>query len=133
MLPTYQNGDLILLERSDIYAVGDAVAYRVPDGEVGAGLLVAHRIVGLAADGAFIVRGDNNPAPDPWTPTAESVAGRVAVRVPAVGSVIAFLVQPLVAASLACCLMVMAAVARVTATISPSRVRRSRSPRSAAR
>ncbi len=123
MLPTYQNGDLLVLERNDIYAVGDAVAYRVPDGEVGAGLLVAHRIVGLADDGAFIMRGDNNPAPDPWTPTAVSVAGRVAVGLPAVGNVIAFLAQPLMAASLACGLTVMAAVARVTGTISPARFR----------
>ena len=63
MDPTYATGDLVILERAASYGLGDIVAYRVPAGELGAGLAVVHRIVSGTAEAGFTLRGDNNPGP----------------------------------------------------------------------
>lgn len=112
MLPTYDTGDLLIMRPSDDYAVGDVVAYRVPEGELGEGRLVVHRIVGGDAKDGFVLRGDNNPAPDPWSPRGGDMAGEPWVAVPAVGRVIAWLQQPVVAGALAASLMVTWLLAR---------------------
>jgi signal peptidase I len=111
MLPSYQNGDLVVVMAQADYGVGDAVGYRVPAGEVGAGRIVVHRIVGQ--DGQdFVMRGDNNPSDDPTRPTRADIAGRVTLAVPSVGRFIALLLQPVVAGGLAAAVVVMAVVAR---------------------
>lgn len=69
MLPTYETGDLVIVQSEPTYAVGEIVAYRVPAGELGAGRLVIHRLIGVES-GGFTVQGDNNPAPDPKAETA---------------------------------------------------------------
>lgn len=112
MLPTYQSGDLVVVQRAATYAIGDPVAYRVPDGELGAGLIVIHRIVGIAPDGGFVLRGDNNPAPDPWTPQPSDVVGRTWFAVGGFGAVIATLHRPVIAGALAAALVVGWLVAR---------------------
>jgi signal peptidase I len=101
MLPTYVTGDLVIISDEPIYAVGDVIAYRVPAGELGAGLLVIHRIVGGSPDAGFVMEGDNNPAPDPWLPRAGDIAGRAWAVVPFVGRVMSMLHQPAIAASVA--------------------------------
>jgi len=106
MLPTYANGDLLLVEKATAYGAGEPVAYRVPAGEIGAGHLVVHRIVAGDATNGFVVQGDNNPAPDPWAPRTGDIAGRVHLAVPGVGLVIGFLVRPVNAASLAAAVVV---------------------------
>jgi signal peptidase len=111
MLPTYQPGDLLLVMRQPAYAAGQAVAYRVPENEIGAGRLVVHRITGGDANG-FELIGDNNPAPDPWHPSASDVAGRVELRIPGVGSAIAALLQPAMAGAVAAAIVVMMIVGR---------------------
>lgn len=105
MLPTYQTGDLVVLTPQPVYRPGDAIGYRVPAGQLGAGLLVVHRIVDVAGD-RFVVRGDNNPAPDPWQPTAPDIAGSVLVAVPGVGRALAWLRQPAVIAAAAAAIIV---------------------------
>lgn len=112
MQPTYDTGDLLLLRPAASYDVGDVVAYRVPAGELGEGHLVIHRLVGGDAAAGFVPQGDNNPAPDPWTPKASDIAGTPWLVVPFVGRLIAWLQQPVVAGALAAALVVAWIIAR---------------------
>ena len=106
MLPVYNTGDLVILHAAASYGPGDIVGYRVPDGEIGEGLLVVHRIVsGTDAEG-FVLQGDNNPAPDPWLPHANRMAGTPWIAIPGVGRIISFLHQPAALAALAVSLLV---------------------------
>src|SRR5690606_13721494 len=82
------------------YAVGDVVAFRVPDGP-GAGRLVIHRIVGGSPQTGYVMRGDNTPGPDEWRPTSEHVEGALWVRLPGAGNVVATRRSPTVLAPLA--------------------------------
>jgi len=133
MLPGYHSGDLVVLEAGTTVGPGDVIGYRVPEGEVGAGHIVVHRIV--AGDGAhgFILEGDNNPAPDPWQPRLTDVAGKVWIWVPRLGWVITLAHQPVVAGALAASLMVMLLLSRrpaapaVPAAPAAPRARRRRS------
>jgi signal peptidase I len=77
MEPGLRTGDLVAVKRRDAYAVGDVVAYRVPEGEVGARQVVIHRLV--AGDGrtGWVALGDNRRSVDPWRPTDEHVVGEM--------------------------------------------------------
>ena len=112
MLPTYQSGDLLLALAQPAYSVGDAVAYRVPAAEVGAGHLVIHRIVDILPDGGYVFQGDNNPGVDPWRISSTDLAGHVAVRLPGVGRALAVLLSPTILGGLAAAAVVMGFVAR---------------------
>ena len=136
MQPTFENGDFLVAYR-DSYDVGDIVAYRVPDGEVGAGHLIVHRISAASASG-YTMAGDNNPASDPWLIAPSNIAGHVVIRLPAVGLFLAFALQPVVAGGIAASLVVMYAVASwfgkatpkpTDSTADPARGRRRLSPR----
>ncbi len=70
MLPTYENGDLVVVEAASRYAVGEVVAYRVPTGEVGEGKVVLHRIVDGDGEHGFVLQGDHNTAPGSVVPEA---------------------------------------------------------------
>jgi signal peptidase len=106
MVPTYQNGDLVIIQSAPGYAAGDAIAYRVPSGEIGEGHLIVHRITGGNGTDGFVVRGDNNDAVDPWMPRSTDIAGKSWVVVPGVGRVIATIHQPVIAGGLAAGVMV---------------------------
>ena len=106
MLPTYQNGDLVVMQPAPAYVVGDPVAYRVLSGEIGEGHVIVHRITGGDGTAGFVVQGDNNNAVDPWMPRATDVAGKAWVVVPGVGRVIAIIHQPVIAGGLAAGVMV---------------------------
>jgi signal peptidase I len=113
MLPTYQNGDLVGVRAADTYTAGDAVAYRVPAGDIAAGRVVIHRLVGGNAESGFVVRGDNNANADPWAPRGSDIVGKVWLVMPGVGRLIVFLRQPVILAGLAAALMVSWAMLRV--------------------
>jgi signal peptidase len=119
MLPAYETGDLVIVRAATSYAVGDVVAYRVPEGELGAGRLVLHRIVGGDGTAGFVMQGDNNPAPDPWTPRSGDVAGRDWARVPGIGRLIAFVHQPAAAGAIAVAVLVAVFVLRAKAPAAP--------------
>lgn len=112
MLPVFHSGDLVVLRVAEGVAAGDVVGYRVPDGEVGAGHLVVHRIAAGDGQVGFTMLGDNNPAPDPWQPRAADVAGKAWVLLPGLGRVIVLVQQPAVAAALAVSLLVMLVLSR---------------------
>lgn len=100
MQPTLETGDLVLLREADAYAAGDIVAFRTPEDGPGGGALVIHRIVGGDATSGFVMQGDNKSAPDEWRPTPDDIAGRLWVRLPGMGPVVAWVQQPTVFASL---------------------------------
>ena len=77
MEPGLRTGDLVAVRRRDSYAVGDVVAYRVPDGEVGARQVVIHRLVGGDGRTGWTALGDNRRTVDPWRPTDEHVVGEM--------------------------------------------------------
>jgi signal peptidase I len=94
MEPGLHTGDLVVVRESDDLEIGDTVAFRVPDGEVGEGAVVIHRIVGGGGDG-WQTQGDNRDLPDPWTPTDADVVGERWVMVPGLGNAFAKLRNPL--------------------------------------
>ncbi len=101
MWPLYKDGDLIITKRKATYTKGDVVAYTVPRGEIGAGHLVIHRIIGGSTSTGLELRGDHNPDVDPWHPHLADVAGSTWVQVPRAGKVLALLHQPLPLAGIA--------------------------------
>lgn len=90
MLPALRSGDVVVTLRQAEYRVGDVVAYRVPEGEPGAGIVVIHRVVRITPKG-LLLKGDNNDGLDPWTPSGADVLGREALVVPRLGLAIALL------------------------------------------
>jgi len=111
MLPTYETGDLVVVRAADAYGPGDIVAYRVPDGDVGEGRIVIHRIV--AGDStAYILEGDNNDSVDPWTPREADIVGKAWIAIPSAGRVLALLHQPVTLGALAAALVVTLLLAR---------------------
>ena len=106
MLPTYQGGDLVLVRAEPAYRVGDAVAYRVPKWDFGAGGVLIHRIAGGDGTAGYEMRGDNNSAPDPWTPRTGDIAGKAWLSVPGIGGLIAVIRQPTVIGALAAAIVV---------------------------
>ena len=82
MLPHLHTGDLVLVEHRASYHVGEVVAYRVPKGQIGAGHVVIHRIVGGSSRTGWKTKGDNRTAPDLWYPTNHDVIGSRVLRIP---------------------------------------------------
>lgn len=115
MEPHMHTGDLVLVREFDAYEVGDAIAYEVPEGDVGAGNVVIHRIVGGDATSGFRTQGDNREQADTWQPTGADVLGKRQVLVPGAGNLVAELRSPLPLAVLA------AAIAFVTVGFGPRR------------
>jgi signal peptidase I len=82
MLPRLHTGDLVLVEHQSTYHVGQVVAYRVPQHEIGAGHVVIHRIIGGNGTKGWRMKGDNRTAPDLWYPTNHDVIGAGTLRIP---------------------------------------------------
>jgi signal peptidase len=125
MLPTLKTGDFVLADAQPAYHVGDLVVYRVPKGQIGAGDDLIHRIVAGNATVGFTLKGDNNPAPDPWTVPRNDVLGKEALVIPGFGSTLLVLRTPLFA-GLAAALIAMWVI------LSPPEWMRRRKPAAAA-
>jgi signal peptidase len=100
MLPTYRSGDLVITQRKQAYAKGEVVAYRIPKGQIGEGIIVIHRIVGGSARDGYVLKGDNNNAPDEWRPRPRDIVGAAWLHLPHAGQVLAWLHAPVPLASL---------------------------------
>lgn len=85
MLPTLQDGDVVVLREKSSYDIDDIVVYRVTmsDGVY----RIVHRVVAVEADGSLRTRGDNRPSIDPFQPKTQDVDGRVITVVPKVGQI----------------------------------------------
>ena len=114
MLPHYHTGDLVLVERTSSYHVGDVIAYRVPKGDAMAGAQVIHRIIGGDAAHGFLVQGDNRTAPDVWRPKPSDIVGAKALRIPNAVLVLQFLRSPVLLALLAACFVFVRVIGRET-------------------
>jgi signal peptidase I len=120
MVPTYQHGDLVVVESVATYEVGQVVAYRVPAGEVGAGHVVIHRIVAGDSAHGFTMKGDNNTAPDPRMPKQADMVGIASFRVANAGRLVSLVQQPVFMGGLASAIVVTVLLAQ------PPRQRRRR-------
>jgi signal peptidase I len=89
MLPKLHPGDLAIVRSQSGYRVGDVVAYKSP----ALGELVLHRIVAISA-GSFSFRGDHNTFVDPVRTPASAIAGKLWMRVPTGGTVLAGFASP---------------------------------------
>jgi signal peptidase len=101
MEPGLHTGDLVVVQRARSYDVGDVIAYRVPDGQPGAGATIIHRITGGSEAEGYITQGDNRSGADAWRPGPGDVLGRRWVLVPRAGWALAGLQSPLPLATLA--------------------------------
>lgn len=93
MHPTYESGDIVIARPGD-YEVGDAVVYRVPEGEPGAGSRIVHRITGGDGRTGWELTGDNNSGPDQWHPTDGDIQGEVRWHLPGAGRIFLGLANP---------------------------------------
>jgi signal peptidase len=100
MLPTLQSGDVVFVKRKGSYDKGDVVAYRVPEGDPGAGIVIIHRIVGSDRHG-YRLQGDNKDGLDPWQPEDGDVVGSMFFDIPRLGLAVGFLRTPMGFAALA--------------------------------
>jgi len=123
MLPTFDPGDLVVVRPQSAYATGDVVAYRVPDGDTGQGIIVIHRIVGGDVTAGFVLKGDNNDALDEWHPKQRDIVGKPWLHLSHAGDMLAFTHSPLPLASLAAGIAVAVVVVPPKRTSRPSRRR----------
>jgi len=94
MDPTFHLGDLAVVRRQSAYRIGDAVAYRIPKGEFGAGAMVIHRLIGGNGTTGYVTKGDNKDRPDEWHPKTADIVGRVRYDVPGFGTTLAAFTKP---------------------------------------
>jgi signal peptidase len=101
MEPLLRTRDLVITQSASTYAVGDLIAFHVPAGQLGAGSVVIHRIVGGDGASGFIVQGDNKSTPDTWQPKASDVIGYSWIALPGSGDLLLTLRKPVVLGALA--------------------------------
>ena len=92
MEATYFTGDLVIA-RKMTPSVGDVIVY-APDGFGGS--QIVHRIVGGNAVDGWVMKGDNNPNVDPFTPKGDEIRGVVLVHYANFGRVTVLLLNPIV-------------------------------------
>lgn len=109
MEPTMHFGDLVVIRAESTYHVGDVIAYRVPPGDVGAGVTVIHRIVGGNPHTGYLTRGDNNHYNDPWHPRLTDIVGARWALLPGTANAFSHLRGPLPLAAFAALLTMLAA------------------------
>jgi signal peptidase len=91
MLPTLHAGDLVMLRIAADYQVGDIVGFTDPNVHAA----IVHRIV-TNVNGQFITKGDNNADLDSYMPTRDKILGKVWLRAPALGNLVAILKRPII-------------------------------------
>ncbi len=93
------------------YEVGDLITYRVPEGDIGAGSQVIHRIIGGNGVDGYVTQGDNKPNADRWHPTDSDVVGEEWFSIARGGYYLLWLRQPTVFGAFMAALVVALVVA----------------------
>jgi signal peptidase len=96
MLPTLEDGDLVLVRERSSYSPGDVVAFHVSTAGSGQDGLVVHRIVGGSARAGYVTEGDNGTGSDPWSTTPADIEGELWIRVPGAARMIGWIRDPIV-------------------------------------
>ena len=79
---TINEGDMIIVKKTNDYSLGDVVTYIEENGKVA----VTHRIVNYGPqDGMYITKGDANLSEDVLPITSEQIVGKVIYVIPKVG------------------------------------------------
>ena len=98
MVPTLNVGDIVFVRGVDpsTITVGTVIIFQSPSGSID----IIHRVIGIEKMGDtlyFQTKGDNNPAPDPWSPGVpeQNVKGVLVGRIPYIGYVTLALQGPL--------------------------------------
>jgi signal peptidase I len=98
MRPAIRAGDLLITHAEPAGTIrrGEIVSFKDP---ALAGRLITHRVVAVHPAGArfdFLTKGDANAAPESWSAPRGSSIGVFAFRVPAIGTTMAWMADPLV-------------------------------------
>ncbi len=90
MKPTIQPGDIVLNLNPDRMPpkIGDIVTYTARRFDGTAVASFTHRIISGDAKSGFVVKGDNNPAPDTQRPTLKDISGVVFYTIPLIGNLL---------------------------------------------
>jgi signal peptidase I len=89
MEPRFHTGDLAIVRAASHYRVGDIVLYRSPVLD----RPVLHRIITIQ-DGRYYFKGDHNDFVDPGFATRGELLGKLWIRVPKLGKVLAWFGRP---------------------------------------
>ena len=82
---TINQGDMIVVKKTNDYSLGDIVTFVETDGAVP----VTHRIVNYGPDeGTFVTKGDSNLSIDSSPISVEQIAGKVVFVIPKMGLVV---------------------------------------------
>ena len=100
MLPTIEPGSFVIIKSKPTYEIGDVVSYSTEKYSDFGGRTIVHRIIKETNEG-FIIKGDNNPKPDPGVIPPSAVRGEVVAFTPFLGYVLVLIRNPLVMGVLA--------------------------------
>ena len=90
MEPTISPGDIVLSLNPERLPpkVGDVATYTARRFDGSAVASFTHRIISGDAESGFVMKGDNNPAPDTQQPTLADISGVVFYTIPLIGKLL---------------------------------------------
>jgi signal peptidase len=80
MLPTFEKGDMIIVQGGTTIKAGDIVVYDAPVYKYP----IIHRVINVT-DAGVVTKGDNNASPDPWVTPKDKIHGKAIMRIPYLG------------------------------------------------
>ena len=78
MQGTIDEGDMIIIKKTDDYKIGDIVTY-LPEGYNRKTIPTTHRIIRINDDGTYVCKGDANTSEDPVDVKKEFIIGEVKI------------------------------------------------------
>lgn len=130
MLPTLDDGTLVVTTAGPPYVVGDVVAFAVDVGDPAGRPIVIHRIIAGDQEHGYTTQGDSRPFSDPWTVRSEDIVGRWALVVQGFGHLLLLGRSPIFLASVGAGLAAYIALGWTTKANATGRRTASAGPRS---